>query len=205
MGHLILLRDSRIAIVSPTSHLSTEEAASYIDGTLSDDARATIERHLAECDSCREEVAAATRLVATVPTQARRGVPWRLVFPLAAGILVAVMLVRPASRPDATPMERGAASDGSTIVLVAPAPGAALVAGKMQLVWRALSDSAFYHVVIKDATGDPVWTGETADTVLNVPAGVLRAGEQYVWRVDGQRPDDRTSISSVEASLKAPR
>ena len=107
MGHLILLRGARETTVNETTHLSIEEAASYIDGTLSDDARAAIERHLAECDSCREEVAASARLVATVPTQARRGVPWRLVLPLAAGILVAVMLVRPASRPDATPTERG--------------------------------------------------------------------------------------------------
>ena len=203
MGHLILLRATRETTVNETSHLSIEDAASYIDGTLSDDAREVIERHLAECDSCREEVAASARLVASVPTQARRGVPWRLVVPLAAGILVAVMLVRPASQPDARPTERAVATDGSTIALVAPAADAPLAAGRTRLVWRALDDSVAYNVVLKDASGDEVWTGETADTTIVVPASVrLRAGERYVWRVDGSRTDG-TSVASAEMSVRA--
>jgi anti-sigma factor RsiW len=203
MGHLILLRATRETTVNETSHLSVDEAASYIDGTLSDDAREVIERHLAECESCREEVAASARLVASVPTQARRGVPWRLVLPLAAGILVAVMIRRPASRPDAAPIERGGAADGSAIALVAPVSGAPLVAGRTRLVWRALDDSVLYNVVLKDAAGAKVWSGETADTMLAVPAGVqLRVGEQYVLRVDGQRTDG-SSVSSAEVSVKA--
>jgi len=203
MGHLILLRATRETTVNETSHLSVDDAASYIDGTLSDDAREVIERHLAECDSCREEVAASARLVASVPTQARRGVPWRLVVPLAAGILVAVMLVRPANQPDARPTERAVATDGSTIALVAPAADAPLAAGRTRLVWRALDDSVAYNVVLKDASGDEVWTGETADTTIVVPASVrLRAGERYVWRVDGSRTDG-TSVASVEMSVRA--
>ena len=203
MGHLILLRATRETTVNETSHLSVDDAASFIDGTLSDDAREVVERHLAECDSCREEVAASARLVASVPTQARRGVPWRLVVPLAAGILVAVMLVRPASQPDARPTERAVATDGSTIALVAPAADAPLAAGRTRLVWRALDDSVAYNVVLKDASGDEVWTGETADTTIVVPASVrLRAGERYVWRVDGSRTDG-TSVASVEMSVRA--
>jgi len=203
MGHLILLRAARDAIVNATPHLSVDDAASYIDGTLSDDARTTIEHHLADCDSCREEIAASSRLLATVPAPARRGVPWRLVLPLAAGILAVVMIRRPASRPDVAPMERGSATDGSAIALVAPAPGAPLVAGRTRLVWRALDDSVLYNVVLKDAAGAKVWSGETADTVLAVPAGVqLRTGEQYVLRVDGQRTDG-SSVSSAEVSVKA--
>jgi hypothetical protein len=138
-----------------------------------------------------------------VPTQARRGVRWRFVLPLAAGILVAVMLVRPASQPDARPTERAVANDGSAIALVAPAADAPLLVGKTRLVWRALDDSVSYHVVLKDASGDEVWTGETADTAIVVPASVrLRAGEPYVWRVDGQRTDG-TSAASAEMSVRA--
>ncbi|PYP76577.1 MAG: hypothetical protein DMD35_18250 [Gemmatimonadetes bacterium] len=203
MGHLILLRGARDTAMNATPHLSADDAASFIDGTLSDDARAAIERHLAECDSCREEVAISTRLLATVPASPRRGVPWRLVLPLAAGILVAVMLVRPGGRPTATPTERGGASDGSTIVLIAPAPDAPLVAGRTRLVWRALDDSVLYRVVIKDASGAELWRGETSDTVLAVPPGVhLTPGKQYVMRVDGQRTDG-SSVSSTEVSVRA--
>jgi len=114
MGHLILLRATRETTVNETSHLSIEDAASYIDGTLSDDAREVIERHLAECDTCREEVAASSRLIATLPATAGRRLPWRLVLPLAAGILVAVVLARPTRRTDVAPaQERGAPSDAS--------------------------------------------------------------------------------------------
>ncbi|MEX0991287.1 MAG: zf-HC2 domain-containing protein [Actinomycetota bacterium] len=39
----------------------TEELTDYVDGTLSDEERARIDAHLADCDSCRREVAFATR------------------------------------------------------------------------------------------------------------------------------------------------
>jgi hypothetical protein len=206
MGHLILLRPSRDVSMTATPHLSTDDAASYIDGTLTDAARLHVERHLAECDSCREEVAASTRLVATLPAPAGRRLPWRLLVPLAAGILVAVVLARAPSRPDVAPaQERGAPSDASHIVLVAPAPDAVLGGGTSRFVWHAMSGSIGYRVVIKDASGAPVWSGDVTDTVLSIPTELrLRAGESYVWRVDGQRADG-TTASSSEASFQVAR
>jgi len=206
MGHLILLHPSRGASVSATPHLSIDDAASYIDGTLTDEARADVERHLAECDTCREEVAASTRLVATLPEPARRQLPWRLVLPLAAGILVAVVLARPTARTAVAPaQERGAPSDASQIVLVAPAPDATLDGEASRFVWHPIAGSIGYRVVIKDASGAPVWSGDVADTVLAIPAALhLRAAESYVWRVDGQRGDG-TTASSAEASFRVER
>ena len=202
MGHLILLRRSRGVPVSATPHLSTDEAASYIDGTLTDEARTDVERHLAECDSCREEVAASTRLLATVPAPAGRRLPWRLLVPLAASLLAAIVLVRAPSRTYVAPaQERGAPSDASRIELIAPTPDAAL-AGTSRFVWHPIAGSIGYRVVIKDASGVPVWSGDVADTVLAFPAALrLRAGESYVWRVDGQRGDG-TTASSAEASFQ---
>jgi len=205
MGHLILLRPSRGVSVSATPHLSTDEVASYIDGTLTDEARADVERHLAECDSCREDVAASTRLLATLPVPAGRRLPWRLLVPLAAGILVAVVLVRAPSRTYVAPaQERGAPSDASHIELVAPAPDVPLAATS-RFVWHPIAGSIGYRVVIKDASGAPVWSGDVADTVLAIPAALhLRAAESYVWRVDGQRGDG-TTASSAEASFRVER
>jgi hypothetical protein len=205
MGHFILLRPSRGVSVSATPHLSIDDAASYIDGTLTDEARADLERHLAECDRCREEVAASSRLITTLPATAGRRLPWRLVLPLAAGILVAVVLARPTRRTDVAPaQERGAPSDASQIVLVAPAPDAT-VAGASRFVWHPIAGSIGYRVVIKDASGAPVWGGDVADTVLAIPAALrLRAGESYMWRVDGQRADG-TTASSAEASFQVAR
>jgi hypothetical protein len=206
MGHLILLRPSRGVSMNATPHLSTDDAASYIDGTLTDEVRADVERHLADCDSCREEVAASTRLLATLPAPAGRRLPWRLLVPIAAGILVAVVLVRPTSRTDVAPaQERGAPGDASHIELVAPAPDATLGAGTSRFVWHPIVASIGYRVVIKDASGAPVWNGDVADTVLVIPAELrLRAGESYVWRVDGQRADG-TTASSAEASFQVAR
>lgn len=39
-------------------HPSSENLASYIDGTLNDDGRTKIEAHLADCAECREILAA---------------------------------------------------------------------------------------------------------------------------------------------------
>jgi len=186
MGHLILLHPSRGSSVNATPHLSIDDAASYIDGTLTDESRVHVERHLAECDTCREEVAASARLIATLPAQAGRRLPWRLVFPLAAGILVAVMLARPTRRTDVAPaQERGAPSDASQIVLVAPVPDATVVAGSPRFVWHPIASSIGYRVVIKDASGAPVWSGDATDTFAPLPDQLLPndADTYFNWGV----------------------
>jgi anti-sigma factor RsiW len=192
--------------MSATPHLAADDAASYLDGTLSDDARVDVERHIAECDTCREEIAVAARLVATIPPATRRTLSWwRIALPLAAGIVAVVMLRRPATAPVATSAERAAPGDASAITLVFPAPDGILVPGTTRLVWRPIDGGVRYSVVMKDQSGAPVWESETTDTVLAVPAGVaLREGETYVWRVDGQR-SDLSSVSSAEASVRAVR
>ena len=101
--------------------------------------------------------------------------------------------------------ERGAPSDGSHIVLVAPAPDAVIAATTSRFTWHPIAGSIGYRVVIKDASGAPVWSGDAADTVLAIPADLrLRAGESYLWRVDGQRADG-TTASSAEASFEVAR
>ena len=208
MGHLILLFPPHVASMSTTPHLSMEDAASYIDGTLPEELRADVERHLAECDSCREEVTASSRLVAALPelaTRPRRRTSWQLVLPLAAGILLAIVLRRPTSRTDVPVLERGAPNDASHIALVAPAAGTTSATASSRFVWRPVSGSIGYRVVIKDASGAPVWSGDAADTSLVLPAEVrLRAGESFVWRVDGQRADG-TTVSSIEAGFQVAR
>jgi len=206
MGHLILLHPLRVVSVSETPHLSTEDAASYIDGTLPEAARTEVERHLAECDSCREEVAASSRLIATLPAVSRPRVPWRFVVPVAAALLLAVVLRRPTNHADVAPVqERGAPSDASRITLVSPAPDATLASGPSRFVWHPISSSIGYRVVIKDASGAPVWSADAPDTVLVIPAELrLRPGESYVWRVDGQRTDG-TTASSAETSFTVAR
>jgi anti-sigma factor RsiW len=188
-------------------HLSVEDLASLIDGSLVAAERATAEHHLASCDECREELAASARAVASASTAPARRFPWRLIVPLAAGIVLAVLLRAP-SADDGVDQAReraAVASRDAHIVTVFPPARAALRAETVRFVWRPIEASIGYRVVVKEASGAPVWSGEVTDTVLAIPDSVrLRAGTPYVWRVDGERTDG-TTASSAEVEFRIER
>lgn len=174
-----------------------------IDGSLAAGERERAEGHLAECDDCREELATCTRVVTSGASAPVRRFPWRHLLPLAAGLLVVVWLRRPVG-PDRVPevAERAAPSAGSRIATVLPAPGAAVAARALRFAWHPIDGSEGYHVVVKDASGAAVWSGDAADTTLALPDSVqLDASTPYVWRVDGQRTDG-TTAASVESSFR---
>ena len=207
MAHLVLLRRSHTDAMTGEPHLSVDDIASMIDGSLTTDERATAERHLAICDECREELAASARAVASAASVPAWRIPWRLIVPLAAGIVLAVMLRPPAASDRvAEPRERTAVPDrDARIVTVFPAARAALRAEPVRFVWRPIESSIGYRVVVKEASGAPVWSGDVADTVLVLPDSVrLRAGAPYVWRVDGARADG-TTASSAETPFRIER
>lgn len=189
------------------SHLSAAQVAAYVDRTLADDERARVERHLVECDDCRDEVTACARLVATAPPRNVSRFRWRVVVPVAAAaVLAAVLLRRPDGRDRLAPaLERGEAGSASRIVLIAPPPGALVEGSAMRLMWRSIDRSAGYHVVVKDSTGAGLWSADLTDTSVVLPRGLtLRAGDAYVWRVDGQRTDGSTA-TSAETSFRIAR
>lgn len=203
MGHLILLRASRGAVVSAAPHLSVEDIAGMIDGSLAGGERERAERHLAECDECREELATCARVVTSGVAAPVRRFPWRHLLPLAAGILVVVWLRRPAA-PDgvAAASERAAPSAGSRIGAISPAPNASVSARALRFAWHPIEGSEGYRLAVKDASGATVWMGDVTDTTLALPDSVrLDAGTPYVWRVDGQRSDGSTA-SSAESGFR---
>jgi hypothetical protein len=207
MGHLILVHPARRTAVTNASHLSVDDVASLIDGTIAPAERDRAERHLAECDQCREEVAACSRLLGSSTSPPVRRFPWRYLLPLAAGIVLVVMIRRPTGqeRIGDVPAERGATSTGSRIVVVAPAPSSSVSQDALRFIWHPIAGSVGYRVVIKDASGAPVWSSDAADTSLALPDSVrLSPTTLYVWRVDGQRADG-TSVSSAETSFRITR
>jgi hypothetical protein len=185
-------------------HLSVEDVAGMIDGTLLEHDRERAERHLAECDDCREELATCTRVVASSVAAPVRRSPWRNLLPLAAGILLVVWLRRPAER--ATDVsERAAPSTGARIATVSPAADASVRAGSLRFAWHPIEGSIGYRVGVRDASGATVWSGDAADTTLALPASVrLQASVPYVWRVDGQRADGSTAASAESGFRIAP-
>jgi hypothetical protein len=207
MEHLILLRGhARGAGVSDASHLSVEELASMIDGSLPEHDRDRAERHLVECDSCREELAASARVVATSAAVPARRFPWRNLLALAAGILVVVWIRRPTEAPRATDVPvRASPTTGARILTVSPAADAAVDAGSLRFAWHPMEGSLGYSVVVKDASGARVWNGDAVDTVLALPDSVrLQRNVSYVWRVDGQRADGTTAASTESGFRIAP-
>jgi anti-sigma factor RsiW len=206
MGPRILVHPSSIVAVSAALHLSDADVAAYVDRTLPAGARARVERHLVECDACREEVTACARLVTAAPSRIPTRSRWVVMVPVAAAVLAAVLLRRPDGNDRLAPaLERGATANASRIVQIAPAPGALVDANAMRLVWRPVERSAGYHVVVKDAAGAALWRADVTDTSVALPRGIaLRAGESYVWRVDGQRTDG-TSVTSPEIVFRIAR
>jgi hypothetical protein len=205
MGHLILLRATRTLAVSDATHLSPTEAAAFVDATLPSHERARIERHLAVCDACREEVAACARLIGTAPVQRTRLGRWRVLAPIAAVLLAVVVLGRPSvrERPAAT-LERGTGA-ANGIVLIQPEAGRVVRHDELRFVWRPIEASAGYRMIIKDSTGATVWTQDASDTTYVAPDSVpLKPGTSYVWRVDGQRADG-TTASSPEIGFRVAR
>lgn len=206
MGPLILVHQSSRAVVNVAPHLSAAEVAAYVDRTLADDERARVERHLVECDACRDEVTACARLVTTAPPRAASRVRWRVVLPVAAAVLAAVLLRRPEGPDGVAPaLERGESGNASRIVLIAPPPGALVEGGVTRLVWRPIDQAAGYQVVVKDSTGTILWRTDVTDTSVALPRGLaLRVGDAYVWRVDGGRTDGSTATSAETGFRIAP-
>lgn len=192
--------------MTDAAHLSVEELASMIDGTLPEHERDRAERHLAECDSCREELAASARVIATSVTAPVRRFPWRYMLPLAAGILLAVLIRRPVERPRATDVpQRAAPTSGARILTLSPAADASVAASALRFAWHPMEGSMGYSVVVKDASGARIWSGDAVDTVLALPESVhLQSGVPYVWRVDGQRADGTTAASAESGFRIAP-
>jgi hypothetical protein len=100
---------------------------------------------------------------------------------------------------------RASPTTGARILTVSPAADAEVDAGSLRFAWHPMDGSLGYSVVVKDASGARVWSGDAVDTVLTLPDSVhLRAGVPYVWRVDGQRADGSSAASAETGFRIAP-
>jgi hypothetical protein len=187
----------------PTDHLSGEDLAAYLDGELEAAERSRIQSHLADCDSCREEVVELTALV-HADTRHRR---WTIAVPAAAvAAIAAVLLVSPLVQDGAdAPGERvrgpELASEREAVLEVralAPALEATVDRDSLRFSWEGLEPDATYRLTLTDQGGDPLWTHETSGTALLLPPDVeLQPEGSYLWFVDALLADGRTATSGV--------
>ena len=179
---------------SSTDHLSNDELAAYLDRQLGQQRRDRVEAHLEACPTCREELAEVARLIDTAPPLAG---PRRLggVRPLWVGValaagLGAVVVARGGTGVGTGRGEPTRAADlaegPSRLEVVTPKADSLVARAGLILSWHAAAAASLYRVIVLTEGGEPVWSAETEDTVLMVPAEVvLNEGETYFWRADG--------------------
>jgi len=163
-------------------HLTTHDAAAYVDGRLATAERAAIDGHLAQCAECRREVVDVTRLVRVAPQRRR----WIVLAPLAAAAAVLILFIAPRRAPDSSsPLLREPA------VTTTAAPALSIPRGGVPelraMTWSSVPHADQYRVTLFDRDGSVVWRTQSTDTTVLVPDTVrLVRGVPYYWKVDAR-------------------
>jgi hypothetical protein len=177
-------------------HPTSEEVAAYLSYALPANDRAMLEAHLAVCPQCRREVTSARRLIRSQssPTVRRWIVP-----AAAAAAVIAVVLLSPLRSGRLQTISQRAAEDAAvsatmpTIRIVSPASGDTVNRSRVLFAWQSVKAAPLYRLTLTDASGDAVWTKDTSDTTVSLPATVsLGDGKNYFWFVDALVADGTT-------------
>jgi hypothetical protein len=184
---------------SIADHPSSEAIADFINGRLSPEVRSTVESHLAECRTCRQQVVSARRLLDTY--QGRR--PMRLALPVAAIALVLIVFVpRMMSRTPPSDAMRGRSGPNTEglprLTIVAPPDGDSIVAGQVMFVWRNQPGQPLFRLTLTDGVRE-LWSVSTPDTSAKLPDSVrLAPARSYSWYVDAIGADGRSLTSGTQ-------
>ena len=193
-----------------TEHLSAEQVAGYIDDMLSAGEHARVEAHLADCATCRVEVAEAHRLVVSPPRVSR----WSLLVPLTGALaagLAAILLINTAGElseagePQLRAAAPAAEADAALPGLAVHSPLGTVPRTRVSLAWSPAPMGSVYRVSVSTEGGTPIWAASTTDTILALPAGTaLQPGARYFWHVDALLPDGRSVTSGIREFATQP-
>lgn len=184
-----------------SEHPTSEAMAAYLSRAMPPADRVTLESHLAECRACRNEVTSARRVIARL--ESRKRVLWAT--PIAAAAAIAILLLLPArnTHPAAELLRGPDSADASLgrelIRVLTPVNGTTVAKGRVVFSWQGAAPRLLYRLTITESTGAAVWTAETSDTTLALPADVrLVAGQTYFWLVDALGPDGRSLTTRTQ-------
>ena len=190
-----------------SEHPTSEDIAAYLNGALAPAGRAGLEEHLTGCAECRREVTTARRLLRQHRSPSRR--LW-LIPAAAAAVLAAIVLVRapgPAGVED-QPLRSKPGSAGDTVATIrvlAPADGDTVAGSPVRFAWQGQPDRPLYRISLTEASGQEIWSAETTDTTLTLPATVsLDRGRSYFWIVDALGADGRSLTTKTSRFVTRP-
>jgi hypothetical protein len=181
--------------------------AAFADGRLPERARSRVQSHLADCETCLQNVAAALRALETPPPEVparllararelaepRARGPlvsawrWGTISAAAGLVLVAAVYVwqsTMAPAPGSSPAEvRGVAAQPVAPEILSPAEGSVVGRTQSEFRWRGVAGAIYYEIQLVTAEGDVLWQQRTEATGARLPATVPIAPGQdvYVW------------------------
>lgn len=197
-------------LASRNGHLASQELAAYVDKSLTAEERTAAEAHLAECAECRREVLEVTRVL-----RSRYRIRPYVAGGLAAAAAVATLLLvnpRP-GREESVGSERVVRSSGRGVTgessigisVISPQDGSEISSKILSFHWKSLGTDVLYRVILTDQNGADVWTIDTPDTGLTLPASIaLMPGRRYFWYVDALLPDGQTATTGVHGFTVKP-
>jgi len=203
--------------VNYSNHPPDSVLAAFLDGELTESERPHVEAHLEQCATCRraladvvgvldgpdEEDAKTIRPPRVRPR--RRGVPSLIIGAAFAASIAGLVVMRRSPEPDQATEGRTRNAAPRTqderipeLAAVTPLNGSARVGERPMFAWRSGGvDRYNFRLLAED--GVPVWSGQTSDTTITLPASVrLEPGRSYFWRVDAM-------AAGIVASTRAQR
>ena len=182
-------------------HLTTVEVAAYLEKSLTAPEQERVERHLARCAECRDEVVQVQN-IESVSRRPGKGMYFGI-GAVAAAAVVALVLVTPFGRQllftDTESPTRSSATEGAVaIAAIAPVEGDLVGREGLTLVWRSVGAETAYQITLTNPQGDVVWTARTPDTTAAVPSTVeLISDASYYWYVDALLEDGRPATTGI--------
>jgi Putative zinc-finger len=186
---------------SDPTHPTDETVAAYLEGVATQAERASLEKHLDDCEYCRARLVLAGHALDSAP-RARSQMRWKPIVAAALAASLAGVLLLSRSAPEASPSPvRGSSQEVAqpAVRILAPLRGTTVAAATLRFVWSTQEPDALYQVTLSAADGRMLWTSRTADTAAAPPAEVLRdmqPGQPYFWRVDALLSNLRSLTSS---------